>query len=40
MIPILQVAVTHVFVDDSAKGYGIFAENMLKNSQNLARDKS
>ena len=24
-------AVTHVFVQDSTKGYGIFIENMLKN---------
>ena len=24
-------AVTHVFVQDSAKGYGIFIENMLSN---------
>lgn len=24
-------AVTHVFVKNSAKGYGIFVENMLKN---------
>lgn len=34
--PILQNgkligAVTHVFVQDSAKGYGIFIENMLSN---------
>ena len=27
-------AVTHVFINDSKKGYGIFAETMLKNSQN------
>ena len=26
-------AVTHVFVQDSAKGYGIFIENMLKNCE-------
>ena len=26
-------AVTHVFINDSKKGYGIFAETMLKNSQ-------
>ena len=26
----LIVAVTHVFVQDSTKGYGIFIENMLK----------
>ena len=24
-------AVTHVFVQDSSKGYGIFIENMLEN---------
>ena len=34
--PILQNgkvigAVTHVFVQDAASGYGIFIENMLKN---------
>ena len=34
--PILQDgklvgAVTHVFVSDPARGYGIFIENMLKN---------
>lgn len=34
--PILQNgkligAVTHVFVQDSTKGYGIFIENMLEN---------
>lgn len=27
-------AVTHVFVQDSAKGYGIFIENMLSSSEN------
>ncbi len=27
-------AVTHVFVNDPSKGYGIFAENMLKTAQN------
>ena len=32
-------AVTHVFVDDATKGYGIFAENMLKNAQNLAEQE-
>lgn len=26
-------AVTHVLIDDPAKGYGIFAENMLENAQ-------
>ena len=24
-------AVTHVFVQDATKGYGVFIENMLKN---------
>ncbi len=38
--PILQNgkligAVTHVFVNDPSKGYGIFIENMLKNSPEL-----
>jgi len=28
-------AVTHVFVNDPAKGYGIFAENMVKTSSHL-----
>ena len=27
-------AVTHVFVQDSTKGYGIFIENMLKHNEN------
>ena len=36
--PILQNgklvgAVTHVLIDDPTKGYGIFAENMLKNAK-------
>ena len=26
-------AVTHVFVQDSSKGYGIFIENMLENCE-------
>ena len=26
-------AVTHVFVQDSTKGYGIFIENMLKEAE-------
>lgn len=30
-------AVTHVFVQDSTSGYGIFIENMLKNNQSYAR---
>lgn len=29
-------AVTHVFVQDPSKGYGIFIENMLKEEQNAA----
>lgn len=38
--PILQNgkligAVTHVLIDDSTKGYGIFAENMLKTAQSV-----
>ncbi|MGI5895240.1 MAG: SpoIVB peptidase [Candidatus Merdivicinus sp.] len=38
--PILQDgklagAVTHVFVNDPTRGYGIFAENMLDNCENL-----
>ena len=38
--PILQNgklvgAVTHVLVDDPAKGYGIFAENMLETAQSV-----
>ena len=28
-------AVTHVFVNDPAKGYGIFAENMLRASSGV-----
>ena len=31
-------AVTHVFVNDCAKGYAIFAENMLETAQNVAED--
>ena len=27
-------AVTHVFVQDAATGYGIFAETMLENEKN------
>ena len=42
--PILQNsklvgAVTHVFVDDPAGGYGIFAENMLKTAKSVADDE-
>ena len=41
--PILQNgklvgAVTHVLVDDPAKGYGIFAENMLENAKSVAEE--
>ncbi|MDR2655719.1 MAG: SpoIVB peptidase [Oscillospiraceae bacterium] len=40
--PILQGgkligAVTHVFVNDSAKGYGIFAENMIRTAAQLEK---
>lgn len=28
-------AVTHVFVKDSTRGYGVFIENMLENSENI-----
>ena len=28
-------AVTHVFVDDSTCGYGIFAENMLETAKEI-----
>ena len=28
-------AVTHVFVNDPTRGYGIFAENMLVNSRSI-----
>jgi stage IV sporulation protein B len=31
-------AVTHVFVNDPTRGYGIFAENMLTISQNLNKE--
>ena len=29
-------AVTHVFVNDPQRGYGIFAENMIENFADLA----
>lgn len=29
-------AVTHVFVKDSKRGYGIFIENMLEQSENIS----
>ncbi len=32
-------AVTHVLLDDSTKGYGIFAENMLETAQSVAEEK-
>lgn len=31
-------AVTHVFLDDSSKGYGIFAENMLDTANQTAKE--
>ena len=31
-------AVTHVFVNDSPKGYGIFIENMLETAQSVAKN--
>ena len=42
--PILQNgklvgAVTHVLVDDPAKGYGIFAENMLEKAKEMQETK-
>ena len=41
--PILQNgklvgAVTHVLIDDSTTGYGIFAENMLETAQSVAEE--
>lgn len=30
-------AVTHVLVDDSKKGYGIFAETMLETAQSVGQ---
>ena len=32
-------AVTHVLLDDPAKGYGIFAENMLETAQSVASEQ-
>ena len=32
-------AVTHVFINDPAQGYGIFAENMIKTADKLAKEK-
>lgn len=42
--PILQNgklvgAVTHVLIDDPTKGYGIFAENMLKTAQSVEKEQ-
>ena len=33
-------AVTHVFVNDPTKGYGIFAENMIKTSSKIVIDRA
>ena len=35
----LSGAVTHVLLDDSTKGYAIFAENMLETAQGVAEKK-
>ena len=32
-------AVTHVFINDPTKGYGIFAENMLETAQSIAKEQ-
>ena len=32
-------AVTHVLVDDPAKGYGIFAEDMLETAQSVSNEQ-
>ena len=32
-------AVTHVFVNDPTKGYGIFAENMLETAQSVVEQE-
>jgi stage IV sporulation protein B len=32
-------AVTHVLLDDSTKGYAIFAENMLETTQSVAEQQ-
>ena len=42
--PILQNgkligAVTHVFVENSTRGYGIFAENMLTTAERLITEQ-
>ena len=31
--------VSHVFVNDSARGYAIFAENMLETAQSVANEQ-
>lgn len=33
-------AVTHVFVDDASKGYGIFAEKMLETAQSIENNQN
>lgn len=33
-------AVTHVLVDDTTKGYGIFAENMLETAKSVGDESS
>ena len=33
-------AVTHVFVNDPTKGYGIFAENMLETANQVAEEQA
>jgi stage IV sporulation protein B len=32
-------AVTHVLLEDSTKGYAIFAENMLETAQSVAKQR-
>ena len=32
-------AVTHVFVENSTRGYGIFAENMLTTAESLITEQ-
>ena len=31
-------AITHVFLDDSTEGYGIFAENMIDTAQSVKNE--
>ena len=33
-------AITHVLIDDSKTGYGIFAENMLEMAQSVAQNEN